>query len=110
MADHLQAERYTKWKELIHEQIKSGLTQTEFCKQRKLVLSQFSYYRGVLLDKPQSDSKKVKASLSPVKIAPADSNSASDIRLTLPNGFQCLFSSRLELTHVKRLMEVLLSC
>ncbi len=38
MADHLQAERYTKWKELIHEQIKSGLTQTEFCKQRKLVV------------------------------------------------------------------------
>lgn len=110
MADNLQAERYEQWKALIHEQIKSGLTQTEFCKQRELVLSQFAYYRGVLLDKHQSNLKKVKATFSPVKIASADSHSTSDIRLTLPNGFQCVFSSRLELTHVKRLMEFLLSC
>ena len=110
MADNLQAERYTKWQALIYEQIKSGLTQTEFCKKHELVLSQFTYYRGVLLDKPQSDSKKIKATFSPVKIVPADSHAASDIRLTLPNGFQCVFSSRLELAHVKRLMEVLLSC
>lgn len=110
MADNLQAERYTKWKALIHEQMKSGLTQTEFCKQHEIVLSQFTYYRGILSDKPPLDSKKVKPALSPIKIIPSETSPSSDIRLTLPNGFQCVFSSRLELTHVKRLMEVLLSC
>lgn len=110
MADNLQTERYTKWKELIHEQMKSGLTQTEFCKKNELVLSQFTYYRGVLFDKPQADSNKTKVNFSPVKIVPTNFDSASDIRLTLPNGFQCVFSSRLEPTHVKRLVEVLLSC
>ncbi len=110
MADNLQAERYAKWRALINEQANSGLTQTEFCKQGNVVLSQFTYYRGILVEKPQSKSQKVKPALAPVKILSPDVNPSSDIRLTLPNGFQCWFSSRLELPQVKRLVEILLSC
>lgn len=42
------SEHHAKWQSLIEEQEKSGLSQTEFCKQHSIAISQFGYYRGLL--------------------------------------------------------------
>lgn len=41
-------DRHEKWKELVAEQEKSGLSQLEFCRQHNLVASKFGYYRSVI--------------------------------------------------------------
>ena len=97
------------WNNLIAEQEKSGLSQKEFCNQRGLVLSQFVYYRcSRNKGKP---AKSTEPALKPVKVIGKEPSTISgDIRLSLPNGFQCSFPCSLDVIQVKRLVEVLLSC
>lgn len=97
------------WKSLITEQENSGLSQKEFCNQRGLVLSQFVYYR---CSKNKSKTTQAAESLlKPVKVVSKESSATSgDIRLSLPNGFQCSFPCSFDAIQVKRLIEVLLSC
>jgi hypothetical protein len=97
------------WINLIAEQEKSELSQKEFCIQRGLVLSQFVYHRcSKNKSKPTSFAEPM---LKPVKVVSKESSAASgDIRLSLPNGFQCSFPCSLDAIQVKRLVEVLLSC
>ena len=97
------------WTSLIADQEKSGLSQSEFCIQRGLVLTQFVYHR--------CSKNKIKATqaavpvLKPVKVVSKEPSAASgDIRLSLPNGFQCSFSCCIDAIQIKRLVEVLLSC
>ncbi len=98
-----QESRYKKWRDLIDEQEVSGLTQGEFCKERNVSSAQLSYYRGIL--KP----KKIQAgTFSPVTIK--QPSSIKDIRITLPNGFQCVFPSDLNAVQIKEWIMVLLSC
>lgn len=40
---NLKEARHAKWRELIEEQSNGGLPRKSFCKQRGLVLSQFTY-------------------------------------------------------------------
>jgi hypothetical protein len=97
------------WNNLIAEQEQSGLSQKEFCNQRGLVLSQFVYYR---CSKNKSKTTQVSESvLKPVKVISKESSTTSgDIRLSLPNGFQCSFPCSFDVIQIKRLVEVLLSC
>ena len=108
------ADRHAKWYELIEQQEKSGLSQTEFCKLHDLSKSNFVYYKGVIKSKSVIEEHKIKGELSPVfsavQIKRPESNAASDIKIILPNGFQCFISSALDMSQVKRLMEALLSC
>jgi hypothetical protein len=95
--------RYEKWEELIKEQESSGLSQTKFCKEQNISSSQLGYYRGIL--KP----KQVQiGSFTPVAIKQA--SSSKDIRIILPNGFQCVFPSDLTASQMKEWIMVLLSC
>ena len=95
------------WKSLIVEQEKSGLSQKEFCNQRGLVLSQFVYYRC----SKNKGTKAAEPALKPVKVISKEPSAVSgDIRLSLPNGFQCSFPCSLDAIQIKRLVEVLLSC
>lgn len=98
-----QKTRYEKWQELIREQEASGLSQTQFCKDRNISSAQLGYYRSVL--KP---GRPKMGSFSPVTIKQA--SSPKDVRITLPNGFQCVFSSDLNASQIKEWMMVLLSC
>jgi hypothetical protein len=51
------------------------------------------------------------ASFVPVKVAAqGKSMVANEIKLSLPNGFQCSFPSNTDTAQIKRLVEVLLSC
>lgn len=97
------------WNSLIIEQEKSGLSQKEFCSQRGLVLSQFVYYR--CSRNKSNAAKSAEPALKPVKLIGKEAAPASgDIRLSLPNGFQCSFPCTLDVVQIKRLIEVLLSC
>ena len=95
------------WKSLIAEQENSGLSQKEFCNQRGLVLSQFVYYR-CSSRKKDKNIQTAKPALKPVKVI--GNEIQGDIRLSLPNGFQCSFPCSFDMDQIKRLVEVLLSC
>lgn len=103
-------ERYAQWYKLVEDQEKSGLSQQEFCNQQSLVLSKFVYYRSLLKNKEKSEAIN-KASFTPVKVLAKESTVVSgEIKLSLPNGFQCAFPSHLDSIQIKRLVEVLLAC
>jgi hypothetical protein len=52
-----------------------------------------------------------KSSFVQVKIPDRDKAViTSEIKLSLPNGFQCSFPSHTDVDQIKRLIEVLLSC
>lgn len=92
-----------QWNKYIDEHEKSGLSQVEFCKQNNLSTAQFGYYKGL-----RKTQQKPAGTFSPVKVN-ALLNTA-EIRLTLPNGFQCVLPCNLDKAQIKNLMEVLLSC
>ena len=95
-----------KWRILVEEQEQSGLSQEAFCKQHNLSPTSLVYYRGIFLGKRQT--KKSSGSFSSITISkPASTN---EIRLALPNGFQCTFSAELEITRLKELVGALMSC
>lgn len=103
-------ERYAKWHKLVEDQEKSGLSQKEFCNQQNLVLSKFVYYRCLLKNKEKAAAIN-KTSFLPVKVLPKEKTVvSSEIKLSLPNGFQCVFSSNLDPIQIKRLVEALLAC
>jgi hypothetical protein len=104
-------EKYENWKKLIEEQEISGLSQREFCQQKDVVLSQFGYYRSQLRMQSQNSNSQ-KAQFTPIKISDKDSiaTKSAEIKLILPNGFQCTFPSHIEAVQIKRLIEVFLSC
>jgi hypothetical protein len=97
-----------QWQLLVEEQEKSGQTQTEFCKQRNLSAAKFSYYRSLF--KMRNRSLSQENIFSPVQIKKREISEAAEIKIILPNGFQCLMPVTIESTQVKRLIEALLSC
>ncbi|OGT52486.1 MAG: hypothetical protein A3E84_03145 [Gammaproteobacteria bacterium RIFCSPHIGHO2_12_FULL_42_13] len=88
-----------KWKTLIAEYEKSGLSKIAFCKRNELSSAQFGYYRGVFKSK-QNEPKKLPNAFVPVKIN--QQKCVGEIRLTLPNGFQCTFPSDMALLKCAR--------
>lgn len=104
-----QPDRYTKWRTLIDEQEKSGLSQSEFCRQHNIVFSQFCYYRGILKANDHSRSKKPEL-FSPVQFKKSETKLSDEIKIILPNGFQCHLPVSIDSLQLKKLMEVLLSC
>lgn len=108
MKDDGKQQRHDKWRRLVEEYLQSGMTQKAFCDQRGLSLPQLVYYYGQF---KTGKTSSVSASFVPVKIACQDNATAtSEIKLSLPNGFQCSFPSHTDVTQIKRLVEVLLSC
>lgn len=92
-----------RWKKIIEDQEISGLSQVGFCKKNNLSSAQFGYYKS--LEKPK---QKAAGVFSPVKIN--QQTNTAEIRLTLPNGFQCIFPCYLDKVQIKNFIEVLLSC
>lgn len=106
MSSMTNKDRREKWKLLIEEQEKSTLSQEAFCKSHNLSSSSFVYYRGIFRGNQQSN--KSKGAFAPVTIAKP--TTLHEIRLTLPNGFQCIFPSDLESSRIKELVGIFLSC
>ena len=101
-------DRYAKWKELVTEHETSGLSQIEFCKQHDLVPSKFGYYRSVIKSQSQADTNQ--KLFSAVQIKRPELNTSTEIKIILPNGFQCFIPSVMDALQLKRIMEALLSC
>lgn len=101
--------RREKWAKLVDDYEKSDMTQKAFCEQHQLSLPQLVYYYSQF--KPKKNLLKNKPTFTQVKIATQEKNvSTGEIKLSLPNGFQCSFPSLIDISQVKRLIEVLLSC
>ena len=104
-----QSARREQWQVIVDQQEKSELSQAEYCKQNNLVLSQFAYHRGIIKASERTISPRLDI-FTPVKINKTEQSPSSDIRILLPNGFQCFIPSHTDALNIKRLMEVLLSC
>lgn len=102
-----QIENKEEWKGLILEHANSNLSQTEFWAKKNISLVKFGYYRSIFLKKEKTSSDK--SSFTPIQIKKTESAPA-DIRLVLPNGFQCFLSGKIDSVQIKQLLGVLLSC
>jgi hypothetical protein len=98
-----------QWQAFIEEQEKSGLSQKVFCLQRNLNLNQFVYHRSRYRKKQYRQELSNPSPFVPVNIKKENRNPA-EIKIIIPNGFQCIFPISLEPTQVKRWLEVLLAC
>ena len=99
-----QAIRYDKWRNLIEEHEKSGLSQVAFCKQEGIPVSHFCYYRSRI---------KVKNTPSHAVFSPIHLHKQSvpcDIQILLPNGLKCIMPSATDAACIKQIVGVLLSC
>src|SRR5688500_313547 len=98
-----------RWQELIKAYAKSGLSQKEFCRQHQLVLSQFAYYHSLLkIDK--ENKPETLSNIVTVKFNKNEPSVSTEVRIVLPNGFQCYLPAHLDAVQIKQLLSVLLSC
>ena len=104
-----QSGRHAKWQVLVEDQEKSGLSQTEFCKQHNLAVSQFGYHRRSLKARERVQSAKPEL-FSAVQIKKPETKMSDEIKIVLPNGFQCYLPASIDSMQIRRLMEALLSC
>ena len=93
--------RHEKWQTIIDEQEASGLSQTQFCKERSISSAQLGYYRSIL--KP----KQAIGIGSFASVAVNRPLVEKDVRVILPNGFQCTFPSNLNSSAVKEFCAML---
>lgn len=100
------SERREQWKAMIDEQEQCGLTQDEFCKKHNISLAKFSYYRTMFRGKKPQHQRPL-AMLSPVNVTKL--SSSNELRLILPNGFQCIFPIDTNPMRIKELLGVFLS-
>ncbi len=92
-----------EWFKLVAAQAASGLSQTESCKQKNLVLCRFSYY------KTQRIPTQTKSLFSQIKVN-QDTPNAGNIKIDLPNGFCCHIPSTISAEKLKTIIGVLILC
>jgi hypothetical protein len=103
MNDSKQPIKHVEWERRIAAQKKSGLTAAEFCKKEGVSEGRFFYYKKIFKESHDEAMNLFR----PVKISELP---AAEIRVSLPNGLQCHFSSEIDATALKKLMGALLSC
>jgi hypothetical protein len=109
MKEDEKQQRRDKWRKLVEEYLQSSMTQKSFCEQLGLSLPQFVYYRGQF--KMREKVPPSNASFEPVKIPTREKVAVTaEVKLSLPNGFQCVFPVNTDAIQIKRLVEALLSC
>ena len=104
--------RQTMWRQLIAEHEQSGLSQKQFCDQRGIADSTMSTYRAKF-KKENNKAELPLPSVTPIELKPTVTKSSAKndvLIITLPNGFSCEIKPDTDLTYLKRLLEVLLSC
>jgi hypothetical protein len=89
------------WRQLIQEWEKSGLAQTTFCRERDLVLHQFTYYRHVFLKERPSQSP-----LMPVRVNSTQAPSSHFI-LHLQNGMKLSIPSAYDESSLIQLLKTI---
>jgi len=94
--------RHEKWQAIIKEQEASVLSQMQFCKERNISAAKLGYTAAC---SNQSRHQQVLLHCNNQALI-----SLKRVRMTLPNGFQCIFPSDLTTTQIKEWITVLLSC
>jgi hypothetical protein len=107
MNSETQPKSRAEWFDLVKDQMASGLTQTEFCKNHNLILARFTYYKKQLSLETDQQSD---ASFSPVIVNQPLNVKISDIKIELPNGFRCHVPTTISSEKLKQLIGVLISC
>lgn len=97
------------WEAIIAEYEKSGLPQKEFCLKNNISLGRFGYHKGLIKGKQQIPNKK-SSLFSAIQIQKNEPKIVGEIKILLPNGFQCLFPSTIDPSQIKPFIEALLSC
>ncbi len=108
MQNSSRKENYERWKELIEQYEKSGLTLKSFWQQKDIALPQLCYYRGILQTPTREIKNDIACSFTEVKIKSPSID--KEIRINLPNGFQCFFPSTIDSDHLKSFLKTILSC
>jgi hypothetical protein len=109
MKDDEQKQRHDKWRSIVDNYLQSSMTQKAFSEQHNLSLPQLVYYHGQF--KRENEKPAGKAAFVSVKIPTHEKPMLTgEIKLSLPNGFQCAFPSHTDAAQIKRLVEALLSC
>ncbi len=98
-------EKRERWKAILKEQEISGLSRQAFCKNQNIPFSNFAYYQNIFRKQKHPNST---GTFSPVNVSKL--SSPQEIRVVLPNGFQCLFPCNVEINQVKELVRTLLLC
>jgi len=109
MSNNAKESGYIKWRALIEEQEKSGLSQKDFCEQNALTLSQFVYYRS-RIKSTEKITHPTSTLFSPIQLQKDTLNDLREMRIILPNGFQCVFPCDADTIAIKKYLGVLLSC
>ena len=98
------AERYTKWRTIMNEYERSGLTQQQFCKSRDLSLKKFKYYRYHLQQKEKATrstgTSSTEKQFIPVKVKRPSSANTPGIVMRLPNGIELRLPGDITLSNI----------
>jgi hypothetical protein len=108
MNQKIQPTNREEWFSHVNHQRKSGLSCVEYCRQNELNKAQFFYYCKVLR-KPKTKSE-LAPSFTPVISALQTHGTPAEIRIELPNGFRCYIPKQIDLSQLKQLIGILLSC
>jgi len=97
-----------EWFTLIKEYESSKQTKANFCRQKNLIISRFSYYFQQYQKK--NNLVQESPSFSPVTISQLTNSSQHEIKIELPNGFRCQVLSTISPEALKKIIGALLSC
>lgn len=100
----------TEWFALVKEFEQSDITQTDFCKQKGLILGRFTYYVRIYRKDMKPAPTCESPSFSQVVVKQPPIASQSEIKIELPNGFRCQVPSSISPEALKKIVGALLSC
>lgn len=98
------------WFSLVEEYENSNQSRADFCRQKGLIISRFSYYFHIFHKKNKPDIKKEPPSFSQITINQSANSSHQEIKIELPNGFRCQVPFSISSEALKKIMGALLSC
>ncbi|MHB1948132.1 MAG: IS66 family insertion sequence element accessory protein TnpA [Gammaproteobacteria bacterium] len=104
-------DKLNKWRNLINEKKQSGLSLTEFCKEKNISAAQYYYYHAII-NRPNKEIKHKdfrNTNLKPIQIL-NPKNENVDIRFILPNSMQCVLPRDMTAQEIKNILEIVMSC
>jgi hypothetical protein len=97
-----ETERSQQMRRMLEEYKASGLSRRKFCKQRRIPLTTFDYWRREHADKPRKQARRPRL----VKVEVAASETAGQFTLSLANGRRIESSWRFAEAELARLIRI----
>lgn len=107
-------ERLAHWRELIDQQVQSGLSIQSFCKQRRIHTSGFHRWKSIIaqlesqsapLPKPQNQDKPLSATFVPLRVVPDPL-----VEFVLPNGITLQLPLLAHAEQITQIVQAVTSC